>query len=429
VTSNGCPDRSRYSDFSSIETFNETGPVDFASTIEEFNSNYYAAYEQNAGYTLTENLEDTSVRSAFSIAGWKPKKDPISEAVEWWIFDWEYSFNPEQSSALFSVVNYNTTFYQYSEENNFVFDPRGFNTFIKGEASTFLTNDTSDPRLKLNTIVTNITYTNTDITIQNSDDTCISAAYAICTFSLGVLQNDVVTFSPPLPPWKERAISTFSMGTYTKIFMQWPPDQVFWNTSTQFFLYADPIQRGWYPLFQSLDSPDFLPGSGILFCTVVHDQSYKVEAQDDEITKEEVLAVLRNMFGAENVPLPTAFMYPRWSLEPWAYGSYSNWPPGTSLQAHQNLRANVGRLFFAGEATSAQYYGFLHGAYFEGVEAGRTVAECVLNGREVCGGYKKYEALHGMTEEEGYNETNGWAVSSFQTAGFYGSGGPQSQLG
>ena len=34
---------------------------------------------------------------------------------------------------------------------------------------------------------------------------------------------------------------------------------------------------------------------------------------------------------------------------------------GTSLEMHQNLRANVGRLFFAGEATSAEYYGFLHG--------------------------------------------------------------------
>ena len=29
---------------------------------------------------------------------------------------------------------------------------------------------------------------------------------------------------------------------------------------------------------------------------------------------------------------------------------------------HQNLRANVGRVWFAGEATSAEYYGFLHGA-------------------------------------------------------------------
>jgi len=215
-------------------------------------------------------------------------------------------------------------------------------------------------------VVTNITYTDDGITITNDDGSCISADYAICTFSVGVLQNDVVVFDPPLPEWKQRSIATFQMGTYTKIFMQFPPDQVFWDTDVQFFLYADPLTRGYYPVFQSLDGPGFLPGSGILFVTVVEEQSYTVEAQDNEVTKQQVLAVLRAMYGPENVPMPTAFMYPRWSLEPWTFGSYSNWPPGTTLEQHQNLRANVGRLYFAGEATNAEYYGFLQGAYFEG---------------------------------------------------------------
>ncbi|KAI4286741.1 MAG: hypothetical protein L6R35_004007 [Caloplaca aegaea] len=60
----------------------------------------------------------------------------------------------------------------------------------------------------------------------------------------------------------------------------------------------------------------FLARSGIVFVTVVQSQSYVVEDQDDETTKQEVLAVLRDVFSAENVPEPIAFMYPRWSLEP-----------------------------------------------------------------------------------------------------------------
>jgi len=68
------------------------------------------------------------------------------------------------------------------------------------------------------------------------------------------------------------------------------------------------------------------------------------------------------MFG-DSIPDPIDFMYPRWSTEPWAYGSYSNWPPGLSLETHQNLRANLGRLWFAGEATSAEYFGFLQGLF------------------------------------------------------------------
>lgn len=149
--------------------------------------------------------------------------------------------------------------------------------------------------------------------------------------------------------------------------------------------------------------------------TVVQDQSYVIENQDDATTKAQVLDVLRDMFGAETVPEPIAFMYPRWSLEPWAYGSYSNWPPGTSLEMHENLRANIGRLYFAGEATSTEYFGFLHGAWFEGQAVGMEIADC-LKGN--CTGEVHYNVLHGTTPAREYDIENGWDVTSFQTNGF-----------
>jgi len=116
-----------------------------------------------------------------SLAGWKPGKDPQAQAAEWFQFDFEYAYTPEQSSQEFAIVNYNTTFYQFSNANNYVFDSRGFNTFIKGEASTFL--KTNDSRLLLNTVVTNISYSDTGVTVYNKDGSCISADHAICTFS------------------------------------------------------------------------------------------------------------------------------------------------------------------------------------------------------------------------------------------------------
>ncbi|MCJ1411518.1 hypothetical protein MMC19_005608 [Ptychographa xylographoides] len=208
------------------------------------------------------------------------------------------------------------------------------------------------------------------------------------------------------------------MATYTKIFLQFPADKVFWNTSTQFFLYADPVERGYYPVFQSLDGPGFLPGSGILFVTVVSTQSYIVENQPDSVTKAQVLAVLRSMYGASNVPEPTAFLYPKWSKIPWAFGSYSNWPPGTSVEMHQNLRANVGRLWFAGEHTHAEYYGFLHGAWFEGQTVANTIAGCLKGNKAVCVEEPNYKMLHGTTPIGQYDPANGWFVTSFQTYGF-----------
>ena len=86
-----------------------------------------------------------------------------------------------------------------------------------------------------------------------------------------------------------------------------------------------------HPVWQSLGGPGFLPGSGIFFLTIVEQQSYTVEVQDDETTKAQILGVLRNMYGSTNVPL--------------------------------------------------------HGAYFEGQAAGEGIAECLKGmGKECPGG-------------------------------------------
>ena len=95
----------------------------------------------------------------------------------------------------------------------------------------------------------------------------------------------------------------------------------------------------------------------------------------------------------------------------WAYGSYSNWPIGMTLEKHQNLRANVNRLWFSGEANSAEYFGFLQGAWFEGQEVGMRVANVLRNTGP--GYMKRYEVLHGTTNIKEYNAANGWHVSSF----------------
>ena len=403
------------SDSSSMATYNETGAVDYTNIIDEFDE-YWTIFEQNAGTILTENLQDRSFRAGLWQSGWRPKGDAARKAVEYWMWDWETAQTPEESSFVYGIAGYNFTYYGLSGLSNFCTDQRGFNTWLKGEAAKFI--EPNDPRLLLNTVVTNITYSDSGVTILNEDGSCVEADYAISTVSLGVLQNDAITFSPEFPEWKQASIATFSMGTYTKLFFQF--NETFWPTDKQFFLYADPTTRGYYTVWQSLSTPDFLPGSNILFATLVDEQSYRVESQSNETTKAEAMAVLRNMFPNITIPEPTAFLYPRWSQTPWSYGSYSNWPTGTTLEMHQNLRANIDRLYFAGEAMSAEYFGFLHGAWFEGREAGLRVAgrvaeEC-LNAETGCGDYYKYEVLHGTTEFEEVNAFNGMGDSPFFVA-------------
>ncbi|CAF3262017.1 unnamed protein product [Rotaria sp. Silwood2] len=183
----------------------------------------------------------------------------------------------------------------------------------------------------------------------------IEADYAICTFSIGVLQHNDVQFVPRFPAWKQESIFTFKMATYTKIFLQF--SHKFWN-NTQFFLYADPYRRGYYPQWQSLSEVGFFPGSNIIFVTVVSDQAYIVEAQSNNQTLTEIMAVLKSMYGNE-IPQPINFYYYRWTEDPLFRGSYSNWPVGTSRCQHDNLRRPIGRLHFTGEVYSKEYYGSL----------------------------------------------------------------------
>lgn len=83
----------RYSNYSLIETFNATGPSDFADLLSVY-EDAYSVLEQDAGYILSNNLQDRSARSGLSLAGWKPGIDMEAQAVEWWEFDWEYAWAP-----------------------------------------------------------------------------------------------------------------------------------------------------------------------------------------------------------------------------------------------------------------------------------------------------------------------------------------------
>lgn len=74
-------------------------------------------------------------------------------------------------------------------------DPRGFKTIIQQEADEFLTAN----QLMLNSTVKDISYSNAGVTVTLTDGSTIEGDYAICTFSLGVLQNDDVVFQPSLP--------------------------------------------------------------------------------------------------------------------------------------------------------------------------------------------------------------------------------------
>ncbi|KAI9430824.1 amine oxidase [Lactarius indigo] len=379
----------------SITTYDVNGAVDYLDVVHNA-MDAYTQFTVVAGARIPGNLVDLTARAGYALVGQKPKT-PHEMASEYYSFDYTYAQTPDQSSFLASSWGSNFTYDVdqggFSEEDLLSIDQRGIKYLIQAEAAGFL----KQSQVRLQATVATIGYSDSGVSVTLTDGTMLTAQYAICTFSLGVLQNDDVQFHPPLPEWKIEAIHSITMvinrvpyverrqrndfghlqATFTKIFLQFP--QKFWF-DTEFAVYAD-SERGRYPVWQGLDIDGFMPGSGVIVATVTGDYSKRIEAMTDAQVQSEVMQVLRAMFPNVAIPEPMAFLFPRWFSDPLYRGSYSTWPASFIPQHLINLGTSLGNLWFAGEATSERYFGFLHGAYFEGEAAASQIAQCIKGQR------------------------------------------------
>ncbi|KAI6145934.1 hypothetical protein BKA82DRAFT_1006193 [Pisolithus tinctorius] len=356
--------------FTDITFFDYNGPNNYSATFEAS----LAAFDNArvlAGQRWQENKTDLDLRSAYNYLGVAPKT-PQEEACEYYQIDYDAS----QTSTLAAAWNYNYTFDPeaggFSDVDMLSVDPRGIACIVQAEAATFL----NTSQVLFSQIVKTIQYNQNGVTVQTTDGYNLTADHALVTFSAGVLQNTDVVFEPALPDWKREAISSIEMPVYTKIFLQFK--EKFWF-DTGIGLYADQ-QKGRYPVWESLDHPDLYPGSGIIFVTVTGDYANYLEQLNKNITQVqlEVMEVLRRMYP--DAPDPIDIWLPIWGRAPLFRGSYSNWGASFVPEHSYNLSAPVnGHLWFAGEATSLKYFGFLHGAYLEGQNAANNIAACIKN--------------------------------------------------
>ena len=95
----------------------------------------------------------------------------------------------------------------FSEDNLLCIDQRGFKRIVQAEAAEFLQPD----QLLLNSTVSLIQYSKEGVQVTLASNETLEADYALVTFSVGVLQNDDVAFSPALPDWKQEAIQAITM--------------------------------------------------------------------------------------------------------------------------------------------------------------------------------------------------------------------------
>ena len=305
-----------------------------------------------------EKYTSMSLRDVLKKNGWE-NRTAIENIAEYSLIDFMDAGPPEVISGNSQHSN-NSQINSLDGPQFFITEQGGFKKLVQGLLREALGDNTE--RLKLNTFVKKIKWNKNGIIVETSEGKIYRSKFLLATPSMGVYQNMKDLFDPALPTWKKAAIQKFVMGTYTKIFLKFP--YRFWD-NVEYIFYASGT-RHLFPVWQSLDAGNrFNFDTNTLMVTVTWGESYRLEKLSKEKLTEEILAQLRLVYGS-NVIQPIDVVVPKWKTNILFSGSYSLLQKNVTHQDFVAIRSNVGRVFFAGEATHEVYQGYIHGAFYEG---------------------------------------------------------------
>eukprot|EP00735_Rhodelphis_limneticus_P001080 TRINITY_DN11634_c0_g1::TRINITY_DN11634_c0_g1_i1::g.17479::m.17479 TRINITY_DN11634_c0_g1::TRINITY_DN11634_c0_g1_i1::g.17479 ORF type:complete len:522 (+),score=102.48,sp/Q8H191/PAO4_ARATH/31.95/8e-52,Amino_oxidase/PF01593.19/8.3e-78,NAD_binding_8/PF13450.1/1.1e-14,DAO/PF01266.19/1e-05,DAO/PF01266.19/0.047,NAD_binding_9/PF13454.1/0.00037,NAD_binding_9/PF13454.1/0.27,HI0933_like/PF03486.9/5.1e-05,HI0933_like/PF03486.9/21,Thi4/PF01946.12/3e-05,Pyr_redox_3/PF13738.1/0.00092,Pyr_redox_3/PF13738.1/18, len=283
-------------------------------------------------------------------------------------------FNTGASWELLSVkCGYDDEEFDGTEE----LFPGGYRQIIDGLVSGAATGGSTAINVVKNQQVTSIERTGGQTKVYTSTGEVYSADVVIVTVPLGVLKRNGITFSPALSTSKAEAISRVGYGNVNKLVLEF--ETAFWPeaSSTHYYGLAvtDTSKRGLYTYF--LNAVPLFGLNGVMTFGLGDNAD-----EADGMTLAERVQVatenMRLMFGLEETPVPTMALSSNWSSDPFAYGTYSY---GKVDQDGQDDIYELGlpecdsMVYFAGEATSLEYRGSVHGGYLTGQRVAQSLID------------------------------------------------------
>lgn len=215
--------------------------------------------------------------------------------------------------------------------------------------------------------VTEIDHSGSTVVVTTADGATFEGAAVVVTVPLGVLKSDFISFRPSLPSRTRSAIANLEMGVLNKAYLLF--DDVFWERDIERIRYVSADRARW------TETMSLIPYTGRPVLVTLNSGTFGtgLERLSDREVVARAVAALSNMYG--DVPAPADARVTRWHSDPWARGSYSYVPIGSSFAEHAALGEPVAdKVFFAGEATHADYPATVHGAFLSGVRAARRIA-------------------------------------------------------
>ncbi|XP_024994102.1 probable polyamine oxidase 2 isoform X1 [Cynara cardunculus var. scolymus] len=208
--------------------------------------------------------------------------------------------------------------------------------------------------------VTKINRRNNGVKVTVENGKTFFADAVIVAVPLGVLKSNTIKFEPRLPEWKEEAIADLGVGIENKIVLHF--ERVFWPNVEFLGVVAETSYGCSY--FLNLYKAT---GHAVLVYMPAGKLAKDIEKMSDEAAASFAFTQLKKILPDASTPIQ--YLVSHWGSDVNSLGSYSYDTVGKPHDLYDKLRIPVDNLFFAGEATSSDYPGSVHGAYSTGLMA------------------------------------------------------------
>uniref|UniRef100_A0AC35G1E0 Amine oxidase domain-containing protein n=1 Tax=Panagrolaimus sp. PS1159 TaxID=55785 RepID=A0AC35G1E0_9BILA len=260
-----------------------------------------------------------------------------------------------------------------------------------------------------------------------------TAAAVICTLPLGVLKYSIkessaakdnhITFTPPLPKWKTKAIKNMGFGSLNKVMLVFK--KPFWKTEEHKFSRISSTAESQGECFQFF----VVPKEPVLIAILSGRAANNV---DDINLKKRTMDFLRSTFPyCPKEPLE--FIVTRWHNDTFSRGCFSYVGVDAQDRDHEVLgepicdAEGIPRIFFGGEHTISRWPSTVHGAMISGMREATRVADTFYGTLPIFAPEIKHASINDTKYDEDKNVVQfyawnlyriGWALMGFKTYWF-----------
>lgn len=211
-------------------------------------------------------------------------------------------------------------------------------------------------------VVSRVEYSDDGVSVETSRGV-YGGSHAVVTVPLGVLKAGSIEFSPALPAAKQASMDRLAMAQLEKVVLRY--DDAFWRREGSGNLLHASARTGEFPFF--VDYTPYAGGQPTIVALYCGSFGREIASRSDEQIAAQAAQVVQKI-APRSGPTPTETFVTRWKSDPYALGSYMYGLPGATSEDVNTLAEPVGeRLLFAGEATSVEYNGYVHGALLTGI--------------------------------------------------------------